>query len=85
MEDLCKDTPPLLLLSLLLNLSKMLCLRFSFPTLLSWQHLLQYDVVDILSEESLFAFSLCSSGSLEVSKQQKSSVHKDKKKQSSGF
>lgn len=68
----CIRTLPQLLLHLLLNLSKML-----FPTLLSWQHLLQYDIVDILSEESLFAFSLCSSGSLEISKQHKSSsVHR---------
>lgn len=56
------------LLNLLLNLPKMLCPMLSFPTPLCWQHLLQYDVVDVLSEESLLAFSLGSSGSLEVRK-----------------
>lgn len=56
------------LLDLLLNLPKMLCPMLSFPTPLCWQHLLQYDVVDVLSEESLLAFSLGSSGSLEVRK-----------------
>lgn len=63
---LCGGTPQLLL-NLLLNLPKMLCLISSFP-ILPQQHLLQYDVVDVLSEESLSAFSLGSSGSLDIRK-----------------
>lgn len=64
----CTRTTPPFLLNLLLDLPKMLCLMLPFPTPLCWQHLLQDDVVDVLSEESLLAFSLSSSGSLEVRK-----------------
>lgn len=77
----CTTTAPQSLLNLLLNLPEMLCLMLSFPTALCWQHLLQDDVVDVLSEESLLAFSLSSSGSLEVRREHKSStVHSWHKK-----
>lgn len=59
-EDLYKDTAPTPAKHALPNI------LLSHSSLVV--HLLQYDVVDILSEKPLFAFSFCSSGSLEISK-----------------